>query len=152
MPLILLEFIRKPSNLIIVGLASLLVFCFVNSQLKDLKINTLKSDILNIEISLAKCENDKDIMAKNYEENLRVLKHEIDAFNEEILKWKQIIESKNEQLAKESNRVDYWKDKFVNKICVNNDGEVVRPTKGVINEDQNKVVISNINSMFSSNR
>lgn len=148
MYLVFLEFIKKPSNIIIVTLSVLLMLCFINSQFKEIKIKSLNNEIESLKQEIEKVEHSRKVEKVLYDHNIEVVKEAFSELQSEVEKLKNVIEQKNEELAKQGDRVEYWKKLYANKQCVNNDQEVVKPTQGIINDETNFTIISSINNIF----
>lgn len=148
MYLLILNWIKKPSNVIITVLSVMLVLCFLNGKLKDFKIKSLGVEILELKGEVERVNLDRELERKRYEDNLMNMNVVVTELKNEITNLRVLIENKNIELKKENDRIVYWKNQYTNKICVNNDQEVVKPTQGVINNEANIKVVSNLNSLF----
>lgn len=148
MYLIFLEFIKKPSNIVIVTLSVLLTLCFINSQLKDIKISSLKNEIKSLNQEIEQIEQARKVEKDLYEHNIKVVKQAFSELQLEVEKLKDVIKQKNEELAKQGDRVEHWKKLYSNKQCVNNDQEIVKPTQGIINDETNFTIITSVNNIF----
>lgn len=149
MYLMLLEFIKKPSNIIITILIGLLMFCFINGQVKSIKIDKLEVKIESLQQDLDGSENTRKIEKDLYEHNLEVVKQAFNELQGEVENLKNVIKQKNEELVNQGDRVEYWKKMYANKPCVNNDQEIVKPSKGIINDEANIKVVNTINNLFN---
>ena len=145
---IVLRFLSKPTNLIIVGLVGMLTFTGVTVFYKNMTIAALETKIEKVGVSLSKCESERNQEREVYKANLHTLKTEIGEFQRLTNDWQTVIDDKNIQIGKEQDRVEYWKNQYKNKICVNNDGEMVKPSDKVINNESNSKVLDVINQMF----
>jgi len=145
---VFLNLISSPKNIIIVTLSTLLIFSGMNGYKKNNKIEALKNQVEKVNIELERCVSVREIEREIYNKNINTLKNEIGEFQELTNEWKILIDNKNAQITKEQERVNYWKKQYQDKLCVNNDMEMVKPTDMVINDQANEKVVDKINVLF----
>lgn len=152
---LIVKFLSKPSNIVILILLVVIAGMTTNTLAKNIKISSLESKLEKSNIALDKCKSEREQDAISFQQerdiytsNITTLKQTIYDFEDTAKEWQDLITDKNVQIKKEQERVEYWKKQYVNKVCVNNDDEVVKPTQGIINESSNVKVLTQLNTFF----
>ena len=152
---LIVKFLSKPSNIVILVLLVVIAGMTTNTLAKSVKISSLESKLDKANIALDKCKSEREQEETSFQQerdiytsNITTLKQTIYDYEDTAKEWQDLITDKNVQIRKEQERVEYWKKQYVNKLCVNNDDEVVKPTQGVINESSNVKVLTQLNTFF----
>jgi len=150
-----LKLLSKPSNIVIMLLIVVITLLGFKQIHNYIKIHNLENKTVKLKLEADKCLAEKQQQQRDFEierdiciANLEKMKKEIFEFNKVAEEWQNVIDVKNEQVKKEQVRAEEWKKKYLNKICLNNDNEVVKPSEGVIDDKANDKVISELNKVF----
>ena len=135
----LLQFITKPSNVIVVLLVGLLTFMFVQKTYYKSQYVELQSEMSTIQSKYDMCKQNESVTI-----------NALSKCGEQSTKYEKNIKILTDVVEEEKRRVTYWKDQYLNKKCFNNDGEVVKPSTGVIDDDNNTQAVDIINNLFGN--
>lgn len=139
--IMLLQFVKKPAVLAIIVLLIMCGALYTNNKIQDAKIEKLKASITLMENNFHTCKS-----------NEKSLLDAIDVCNGQADDW---INSNNvlkEQLAKSNKQIRHWQDMYDNKVCYNNDDEVVviPSTNKVVNDEKSSDAVNRLNNIFSN--